>query len=54
MAMRYDGTVHALQGMAQLFLDFGKLAAVQEVILPAVVGAIFMAWLTEFFARRWS
>ncbi len=54
MAMRYDGAVHALQGMAQLFLDFGKLVAVQEVIWPAIVGAIFVSWLTEFFARRWS
>lgn len=54
MAKRYDGATHALQGMAQLFLDFAKLAAVSEVILPAIVGALFMAWLTEFFARRWS
>jgi hypothetical protein len=50
----YDGPVDALQEMAQLFLDYGKLAAVQEVIWPAIVGTIFAAWLTEFFARRWS
>lgn len=50
----YDGPVEALQEMAQLFLDYGKIAAVQEVVLPAVVGAIFVSWLTEFFARRWS
>ncbi len=50
----YDGPVDALQEMAQLFLDYGKLAAVQEVIWPAIVGALFMSWLTEFFARRWS
>ena len=54
VAQRYDGPVHALQGMAELFLDYGKMAAVNEVIIPAIVGAIFMAWLTEFFARRWS
>ena len=50
----YDGPVEGLQEMAQLFLDYGKLAAVQEVIWPAIVGAIFVSWLTEFFARRWS
>ncbi|MGI9389923.1 MAG: TrgA family protein [Boseongicola sp.] len=50
----YDGPVEAMQEMAQLFLEYGKLAAVQDVILPAVIGALFVSWLTEFFARRWS
>ena len=54
IAKRYDGPTHALQGMAELFLDYGKLAAVDEVVIPAIVGALFAAWLTEFFARRWS
>jgi hypothetical protein len=50
----YDGAVEALQEMAQLAIDYGRLAAVSEVIWPAIVGALFMSWLTEFFARRWS
>ena len=54
IAQRYDGAMHALQGMAELFLDYARLAAVQEVILPAVVGAFFVSLLTEYFARRWS
>jgi hypothetical protein len=54
MAQRYDGAMHALQGMAELFLAYAKLIAVDEVVVPALVGALFVAWLTEFFARRWS
>ena len=54
MALRYDGPIHALQGMAETFLEFGNLVAVNEVLVPAVVGALFMAWITEYFARRWS
>ena len=54
IAMRYDGPVHALQGMAEMFLEFGRLVAVNEVLVPAVIGALFMAWVTEYFARRWS
>ena len=54
MRLYYDGPVEAMQEMAQLFLEYAKLAAVWEVVLPALVGAIFVSWLTEFFARRWS
>jgi len=54
MDMRYDGAMHALQGMAQLAIDFTKLISVQEIVIPAIVGALFVSWLTEFFARRWS
>lgn len=54
MRMYYDGPVEALQEMAQLMIDYAKLAAVNEVIIPAIVGALFVSWLTEFFARRWS
>ena len=54
MRLYYDGPVEALQEMAALFVEYGRLAAVQEVIIPAVVGTIFFAWLTEYFARRWS
>ena len=54
MAQRYDGAMHAIKGMAELFLDYAVLAAVNEVVIPAIVGALFCAWLTNFFARRWS
>lgn len=54
IAKRYDGPVHALQSMAEMFLDFAYRVAANEVIIPAVIGALFMAWVTEFFARRWS
>lgn len=52
--MYYDGPVEALQEMAALYVEYAKLAAVQEVVIPALVGAIFVSWLTEYFARRWS
>lgn len=50
----YEGPVEALQDMAQQFFDYAKLAAVDEVVIPAIVGAIFVSWVTEFFARRYS
>ncbi|MGR3512415.1 MAG: TrgA family protein [Paracoccaceae bacterium] len=50
----YDGPVEALQEMAELYVEYAKLAAVQEVLIPALIGAIFVSWLTEYFARRWS
>ena len=50
----YDGPMHALKEMAALFLEYGQLIAVSEVLLPALVGALFLGWVTEFFARRWS
>ena len=54
LRLYYDGPVEALQEMAQLFVDYAKLAAVNEVLWPAIIGALFVAWLTEFFARRSS
>lgn len=54
MKLYYDGPVEALQEMAALYVDYARMAAVQEVLIPALVGAIFVSWLTEFFARRWS
>lgn len=54
LRMYYDGPVEALQEMAQLFLDYGRLAAEQSVLITAVVGVVFVSWLTEYFARRWS
>lgn len=52
--LRYDGPMEALQSMAALYMDYARLAAVQEVLIPAVFGVIFVSWLTEYFARRWS
>ena len=52
--LRYDGPVEALQAMAEQYVDYARLAAVREVMIPAVVGTIFVSWLVEFFARRWS
>ncbi len=54
LRLRYDGPVEALQDMAQLAIDYAKLVAVRPVIIPAIVGALFMSWVTDFFARRWS
>lgn len=51
---RFDGPMEALREMAQLFLDYGRLIAVQDIIWPAIVGGLFLAWVTHFFARRWS
>ena len=50
----YDGAVEALQDMTQIFIEFALLAAQQEVVIPAIVGALFVSWLTEFFGKRWS
>jgi len=53
MRMYYDGPVEALQEMASLFIEYARLVAVPEVYWPALVGVVFVSWLTEFFARRW-
>ena len=52
--LRYDGPMEALQQMGALFFEYARLIAVQEILIPAAIGTIFVAWLTEFFARRWS
>lgn len=52
--LRYDGPMEALQQMGALFFEYLKLVAVQPILIPAAVGTIFVAWLTEYFARRWS
>lgn len=54
MRLYYDGPIEALQEMAELYVGYARVAAVQEVLIPAVIGAIFVAWLTEYFARRWT
>ena len=52
--LRYDGPVEALQDMALICADYVKLVAIPEILWPALIGGIFVSWLTEFFARRWS
>lgn len=52
--LRYDGPMEALQQMGALFFEYGNLIMVQGILIPAAVGTIFVSWLTEFFARRWS
>ncbi|MCV6595435.1 MAG: TrgA family protein [Silicimonas sp.] len=52
--LRYDGPMDALQQMGAMFLDYGRMIMVPEVLVPAIIGALFFGWLTEFFARRWS
>ena len=52
MRLRYDGPMEALQEMAQMFFENASIAAVNEVIWPGVVGALFAAWLTHFFAKQ--
>ena len=54
MRLYYDGPTEALKEMAELYVEYARLAAVQEIIIPAVIGAIFVSWLTEYFARRWA
>lgn len=54
VAMRYDGPMEALQQMAAMSIDYARLVSVQEILIPAAVGTVFVSWLTEFFARRWS
>ena len=54
MRLYYDGPTEALKEMAELYVEYARLAAVQEIIIPAVIGAIFVSWLTEYFARRWT
>lgn len=50
----YDGPIEAIQEMMQLALDYARLIATRELMITSVVGALFVSWLTEFFARRWS
>jgi len=52
--LRYDGPTDALSDMGKMFVEHLKLFSIQAVLVPAIVGALFMSWLTEFFARRWS
>ena len=51
---RFDGPMEAMREMAQIFLDYARIVAVQDIIWPAVVGGLFLAWVTHFFAKRWT
>ena len=52
--LRYDGPVEALQDMAQIAIDYANMIAIESILWPAILGALFVSWLTEFFGRRWS
>ncbi|MEL6169908.1 MAG: TrgA family protein [Pseudomonadota bacterium] len=52
--LRYDGPIEALQAMAGLMVEYTALIATTEVVTTAVIGSIFVSWLTEFFSARWS
>ena len=50
----YDGPMEAVKETAALWLEYARIIAVQDVIWPAIIGALFLAWVTEWFARRWG
>jgi hypothetical protein len=53
--LRYDGPMDALQDMAMIMADYGRMAATDpQVVGATLVGAVLCSMLTEFFARRWS
>ena len=52
--LRYDGPIEAIQDMAEIALEYVWMVAIPELLWPALVGGLFVSWLTEFFARRWS
>jgi hypothetical protein len=54
LRLYYDGPIEALQEMASLFIEYARFALEQQVLIPALLGAVFVSWLTEYFARRWS
>ncbi len=52
--LRYDGPVEALQEMAGFMVDYARLIATTEVVLPIVIGGFICGWITEYFSQRWS
>lgn len=50
---RYDGPVDALQGMADLMIDYAILTMVPTIVGTAVIGSLVAGIVTEFCARRW-
>ncbi|MXQ07350.1 TrgA family protein [Alphaproteobacteria bacterium GH1-50] len=54
MRRSYGGAVEAVQDMTQIFVEYAVFAARQEIIIAAVIGALFCAWVTEFFGKRWT
>lgn len=52
--LRYDGPTEALSDMGKMFVEHLRLIGNQAILIPALVGAVFFSWLTEFFGRRWS
>ena len=54
MNLRYDGPSEALQQMGVMFFEYLAIIAERSILITAAVGTLFVAWLTEFFARRWT
>ena len=52
--LRYDGPMEALQQMGAMFFEYLALIWDKSVLIPALVGTVFVAWLSEYFARRWT
>jgi hypothetical protein len=55
MRLYYDGPVEALQEMTILMADYGRIAATDpQAVGAAIVGSLFVAVVTEYFAKRWA
>ncbi len=54
MRRAYNGAIEALQDMTQIFVEYAVLMAETDIIIASIVGALFCAWVTEFFGKRWS
>lgn len=54
MRRAYNGAVEALQDMTQIFVEYAVMMAENDILIASVVGALFCAWVTEFFGKRWS
>lgn len=55
MRLYYDGPMEALKEMTVLMADYGRMAVTDPTVVgAAIVGSLFMAMVTEFFAKRWA
>ncbi|MDJ1007440.1 MAG: TrgA family protein [Paracoccaceae bacterium] len=50
----YDGPIEALQDMAVLALEYGRLVATPQIIGAMLLGTLICAVMTESAASRWS
>ena len=49
----YNGPFEALQDMANLMIEYARLAATPIVLGSMFLGSILAGWITDFFAQRW-